>query len=281
MSDAAGPALVCPAGHAFNLARSGYASLVVGGARPHSADSSAMLAARESFLSSGHYQPIAAAVAGAVAAGLAALVEPAPGAARGTGRATGGLVLDLAGGTGYYLAAALEACADARGLVLDLSAAAARRAARRHPRAAAATADAWGRLPLADASVSHAISVFGPRGASELARVLAPGAGLTVVTPTDRHLAQLRAGSWLVGIGGGKTAKLDRALVGFGLTGRRVLEYDVSLAQTQAVDLVMMGPNAFHLERAAVEARLAARDWPLALTVSVLVSRYRRGPERN
>ncbi|MDR2566118.1 MAG: hypothetical protein LBC97_08695, partial [Bifidobacteriaceae bacterium] len=182
LPDAVAPALVCPSRHTFNLARAGYASLVRGGAPRHAADSVAMVQARASFLARGHYQPIAAPVAEAVAeaignaesrpdARLAPQRQPAaecettrrsasnPEPGRGSGlrgRIGEGtpalgfppLILDLAGGTGYYLAEVLDAIPAARGLVLDLSPAAAKRAARCHPRAGAATADAWERLPL-------------------------------------------------------------------------------------------------------------------------------------
>jgi 23S rRNA (guanine745-N1)-methyltransferase len=234
-----------------------------------------MVRARADFLDAGHYWPIAQAVAASVVAGLASSSGPA-----GTGLAAP-LVLDLAGGTGYYLAAVLDALSCARGLVLDRSPAAAKRAARCHPRAAAATADAWRPLPLRDSVVSHAISVFGPRGAVELARVTAPGGGLTVVTPGARHLTEVRAGGWLLGIGGEKEAKLDAALEGFELARRERLEHVARLDRRQATNLVMMGPNAFHTTRTAVDERLEGLSWPLATTVEVVVSRYRRRSERN
>ena len=54
-------------------------------------------------------------------------------------------------------------CPDAVGLALDVSKPALRRAARAHPRAAAALADTWQRLPLADASTAVLLNVFAPR----------------------------------------------------------------------------------------------------------------------
>jgi 23S rRNA (guanine745-N1)-methyltransferase len=111
--------------------------------------------------------------------------------------------------------------------------------------------------------------------------VTAAEGGLTVVTPGEGHLAELRAGGWLLGIGGEKTAKLDRSLVGFELQQRSELAYTVCLARGEAVDLVMMGPNAFHHDWAAVAARLDEMEWPLAVSVAVTVSRYWRSAERN
>ncbi|MDR2379534.1 MAG: hypothetical protein LBD70_08955, partial [Bifidobacteriaceae bacterium] len=146
VSDAAPGALVCGARHTFNLARAGYCSFAVGGAARHLSDTPAMVAARADFLASGHYRLIADAVAAAVAAGLGD--QPAAGPEPAGGGQARPLILDLAGGTGYYLAAALDAAPDARGLVVDLSRAAAKRAAACHPRAGALVADVWGRLPL-------------------------------------------------------------------------------------------------------------------------------------
>ncbi|PPH09306.1 hypothetical protein C5C33_03495, partial [Rathayibacter sp. AY1H3] len=126
--------LRCPLGHSADLARQGYASLLRG-RHATSGDTAAMVQARADLLGSGHYRVIQDAVAAAVPAGAR-------------------LVVDLGCGTGAYLAAVLEAHPAADGLGLDLSAPAARRAARAHPRAAIATADLWQPLPLADASAA-------------------------------------------------------------------------------------------------------------------------------
>src|ERR1700761_2110915 len=117
----------CGRGHRFNLARQGYVSLTSGKGGPGTGDSAAMVMAREAFLGGGHYQPVADA--------LSAL------AAR-SDQGGAGLVLDLAGGTGYYLARVLDALGGRLGACVDLSAPALRPAARAHPRAAALGADA-------------------------------------------------------------------------------------------------------------------------------------------
>ena len=80
---------------------------------------------------------------------------------------------------------------------LDASPAAARLAARILPPdvAEVAVADATGAatpLPLADASVAVALSVFAPRRPSELVRVLGERGVVVVVSPGDDHLAELR-----------------------------------------------------------------------------------------
>src|ERR1700747_2335880 len=153
----------CDRGHSFNIARQGYVSLVSGRGGPGTGDSAAMVMAREAFLRGGHYQPVADARAARAAR---------------SDRGGPGLVLDLAGGTGYYLARVLDALGGRLGTCVDLSAPALRRAARAHPRAAALGADAGGRLPLADESAALVLSVFGPRNPAEIRRVLAPGGTL-------------------------------------------------------------------------------------------------------
>ena len=56
-----GSRLACGRGHSFDIARHGYLNLTTGRAGAGTADSSAMVAARERFLGRGHYQPLAAA----------------------------------------------------------------------------------------------------------------------------------------------------------------------------------------------------------------------------
>jgi 23S rRNA (guanine745-N1)-methyltransferase len=161
-------ALVCQAGHRFDLARQGFVTLRSGRTDPGTADTPAMVAARERFLSGGHYRPIKAALSATVAEAL--IDGPA------------GLVVDLAGGTGAYLSDVLDALPDRTGLCLDLSRPALQRASRAHPRAAAVGADAWQPLPLADGCAAAVLSVFGPRNPPEIERVLAPGGVLVTVS---------------------------------------------------------------------------------------------------
>jgi 23S rRNA (guanine745-N1)-methyltransferase len=170
----------------------------------------------------------------------------------------------------------LERAPAAKGLALDLSAAAARRAARCHPRAAAATADVWSPLPLRDKSESHALVVFAPRARGELVRVLTPKGRVTVVTPHQGHLAELREALPMLGIEPGKPERLDAAMAPLALRSRDRLAYTVTLDVPDVVRLVMMGPNAFHLgpgeARAGAERLLA----PVEVSVGVDVSVYTR-----
>jgi 23S rRNA (guanine745-N1)-methyltransferase len=266
----AGPVLAgedqvrCERGHTFNIARQGYVSLTSGRGGPGTGDSAAMVMAREEFLGAGHYRPVAGTIAGLAVT----LDRDRPGQAPG-------LVLDLAGGTGYYLAALLDALPGRLGVCVDLSAPALRRAARAHPRAVALGADAWQPLPLADGSAALALSVFGPRNPAEIRRVLAPGGALIVATPGTAHLAELREPLGLIGMDERKTARLADAYRGYTAAAERTVRYSLRLGHPAVRDLVAMGPNARHIGAEVLPERVAALPEPFTVTVEVEVRGYR------
>ena len=214
----------CAAGHSFDIARQGYVNLL-GRAAPKNADTPAMLEARARFLGTGHYAPIADAVADAV---------------RGRSR-----VVEVGAGTGHYLAHTLEGSPDAAGMATDVSVAAAKRAARAHPRAGSIVADTWAGLPLRGACADALLCIFAPRNAAEFERILRPGGTLVVAVPTQNHLRELRQSHGLLGIG---EDKVESVLAAFPDWDSRIRteEYVIALDAAQVVDLIAMGPNAFH-----------------------------------
>lgn len=256
--DLGGAVLRCPAGHSFDIARQGYVNLV-----PGRADTPEMVEARDAFLRAGHFRALSEA--------LAEETRTAGGSAASTGRA----VVDLGAGTGHHLAAVLDALPAARGLAIDASPAALRRAARAHERAAAVGADAWKPLPLRDGIATIVLSVFAPRDASELGRILAPGGVLLAVTPTTRHLHELVGPLGLLSVPDDKEDRLDAQLAPrFELAGRRTVEHAMFLARDESAQLVRMGPSAWHVDERSVEERLAALPDPLAVTASMTLSRF-------
>jgi len=282
----AGPSVRCVRGHCFDIARQGYLNLRSGQAAAGTADTPAMAAAREAFLGEGHYAPIADALT-ALAAGALAAGGLAAGAAA---RPVPGIVLDLAGGTGYYLAAMLDSPAgragaaggapdDGRGgragVCVDVSKPALRRAARCHPRAAAVGADVWGRLPVAGGSAAVVMSVFGPRNPAETRRVLAPGGVYLLVTPTGEHLRELIAPLGMLTVDPEKPGRLAAAMSDFGVLAEQRLSYRAGLRRAQARNLVMMGPSGHHVVPAELEPRLAALPDPVMATISVRAVAYR------
>jgi 23S rRNA (guanine745-N1)-methyltransferase len=262
--------LSCLAGHSFDIARQGYVSLFAGGGRTGEADTPTMVEARDAFLRAGHY--------GRLSGELAKEAREAAVAGEAGGAETGGVVVDLGAGTGHHLAAVLDALPDRVGIAVDASAAALRRAARSHPRAAAVGADVWKPLPLRDGIAAIVLSVFAPRNAAEAARVLAAGDSLVAVTPTTRHLHELVGALGLLSVPDDKEDRLDAQLAqDFTLTERRAIEQAMFLARDECEQIVRMGPSAWHVDERSVTERLAAVPDPLAVTASMTLSRYVRG----
>ncbi len=222
-AEVVGRTVACPAGHRFDVARQGYVNLL-GTAPPANADTPAMVAARDRFLATGAFDPVRAALVAAAGQGPT--------------------VAEVGAGTAWYLAGVLQAGAE-RGVALDVSVAAARRAARAHPRAASVVADTWRYLPLRDGCLDALLCVFAPRNPAEFRRVLRPGGRLVVVHPGAGHLAALRRTRGLLDVDPRKDARVAAQLEGFTVSAEQV-RYDVDATAEQVADLVAMGPNAFH-----------------------------------
>lgn len=249
-------AVRCDGGHSFDVARQGYVSMLAG-RRSATGDTGEMVAARERFLAAGHLAPLGAAVARAAA------------------EAAGpGLVVDAGAGTGHYLAGVLDALPDRRGVALDASTAALRRAARCHPRAAAVACDVWARIPVRTGAAGIVLDVFAPRNGDEMHRVLAPSGALVVATPTRRHLRELVDALGLLQVDERKDERVAGALGSrFEQTASVLVEHEVSLGRGDVADAVAMGPSARHV--APDVARLSD---PFPVTVSVEVTTYAPRP---
>lgn len=226
----AGGAVRCRAGHSFDVARQGYVSMLAGH-RGASGDAPEMVAARDRFLSGGNFGPVRDAV---VAAATQVRAE--------------GCVVDVGAGTGDYLAAVLDALPERRGIALDASTAASRRAARCHPRAGAVACDAWERLPVRTGAAAVVLNVFAPRNGAEMSRVLAPGGALVVATPTQRHLHELVERLGLLRVDESKAQRVEDALgPWFGESGSVLVEHAMQLGPADVADVVAMGPSAHHV----------------------------------
>ena len=253
--------LFCTNGHTFDIARQGYVSLLTGASTKMSGDTAAMLDARAAFQDARHFAPIADAVTAAVRRGAE---TPPPFS-----------ILEIGAGTGYYLAAVLDAAPDAHGIALDVSKPAARRGARAHSRAASILADAWRGLPIGDGQVDHVLSVFAPRNADEIDRVLAPGGLVTVVTPTSRHLSELIAPLAMIGVDAAKDDRLAETMSGrFTRLRHTVVEYPMPLTRADIANVAAMGPSAHHAAGQRAE-RIAALPEIVQVTASVTVSTFR------
>lgn len=256
-----GGAVRCERGHAFDVGRPGYVSLLTGrGGAP--GDLAAVIGARERFLAAGHFDPLARALGDVAVALLDGRVP--------------GCVADLGAGTGWYLAHVLDRLPARSGVALDASRPALRRAARAHPRAAAVGCDIWQALPLRSGAAALVVNVFAPRNAAEIARVLAPGGGLAVVTPTARHLAEVRDPLGMLDTAPGKPAHLEETLApGVVAAGRREHEHVAEVSHPDLRALARMGPSAYHTEPEVLARRVAALPDPVPVTVSVVFSTFR------
>ncbi len=254
----------CAAGHSFDYARSGYLNLTrTGGGRARLADTAAMIEARAGFLAAGHYGRVAAAVAGAAVQAAAASTAPTA-------------LAEIGAGTGYYLAACARALGQ-RGTQLDcavgidLSRPAAAHAARQHRDMQFVVADVEERIPLRDGAADVVVSVFAPRPAAELGRVVRPGGELVVAFAGDRHLERLRQRLQLIGIHENKLDRLaERLQPWFEPVSTEALEYEIELTAADARRLALMGPNAWH------DFDPEALDRGHDDLVSVALARFRR-----
>jgi 23S rRNA (guanine745-N1)-methyltransferase len=255
--------LRCDRGHSFDVARQGYVSLLAAGAEVGAGDTAEMVDARARFLAAGHFAPLVAALADRAAA--AAPASP--------------VIADIGAGPGTYLAAVVDRLPGAHGVTLDLSRAAGKRAARVHPRVGAVVADGRLPLPLRSGAFDLALSVFAPRNAPELQRILRPQGTLLVVTPSDRHLNPMVARLQLLTVDPDKARRLDQQLgPHFEQIDQTPCEFPLSLPHAHLEQLVLMGPSAFHADPITLRARIAALPAPVAVTASVTITAYRPRP---
>jgi 23S rRNA (guanine745-N1)-methyltransferase len=249
----------CPRGHAYDLAKQGYLNLLPSASNGIEGDSAAMVGARTVFLGTGHYAPIRDALI--LAAGLD----------------EDDVVVEVGAGTAYYLSGVLGTSQRRRGIALDVSKYAARRAAKVDPRIASVVCDAWRELPLVDGAAQVLLNVFAPRNAAEMARVLAPDGRLLVVTPNQQHLAELVDVLGMVSVDEDKDRRLRDSLAGeFERVGSEPVEETMFLDRTAVEQLVLMTPSARHLNYRELLQRIAVLPEPTIVTLSVTLSMWRR-----
>ncbi|HUJ35667.1 MAG TPA: methyltransferase domain-containing protein [Solirubrobacteraceae bacterium] len=257
--------LICPNGHTHDVARQGYVTLRAPTGRPADGDDAGMIAARAAVQDAGHFEKLTAALVAA---------------ARAAGGSESSLILDVGAGTGHHLAGLLGAMPHARGIALDASRDAARRAARRHHRIAAVRGDVWQQIPLGDATVDLALSVFAPRNGAELVRVVRPDGAVLVATPTSAHLHELAA-LHTVRVDPSKLERLRRRLTpAWCPTSVRRITWTLELTRHDAEALVRMGPAAGHL-KPDLERRLASLREPVLATAAIELRTFRRASARS
>jgi len=167
--------LLCPNGHSFDVARSGYVNLLQPQDRRsrQPGDSSAVVAARRRLHDRGVTQPLLRAIAEMASA------EP------------GDIVLDAGCGDGFYLGTlAREIGFNAHGV--DISIPAINSAARRYPEYEWIVANADRFVPYDDGSFSLVLSVTARMNPQEFRRILRGRGRLLVAIPGPEDLIELR-----------------------------------------------------------------------------------------
>lgn len=234
--------LGCPSGHRFDAASQGYYNLITGKGTAFHADTAEMVEARSAFLGRGHYAPLRAAVADAVAMQVKG---PA-------------VILDAGAGTGYYLEELHRRQPGSRSVALDISKFALRRTARQVPDGVSLVWDVWQPLPIRDSAVDVIINVLAPRNPGQFRRVMRPRGTLVVATPLPGHLAEIASVASLLEVPADKASQLTDSLAGlFEPAGSQEVEFALQLTRADVHNAALMGPAAHHLDRNALQRRLA------------------------
>ena len=167
--------VVCPRGHSFDVARSGYINLLQPQERRSKkpGDTVAAVAARRRL----HDRGVTTPLLDGITEMLAAYADD--------------VVLDAGCGDGFYLGSLAEkAGCEAHGV--DISTPVVDAAARRYPQCEWIVANADRFLPYADRSFSIVLSITARMNAAEFRRVLRTGGRLLVALPAPDDLIELR-----------------------------------------------------------------------------------------
>jgi 23S rRNA (guanine745-N1)-methyltransferase len=252
--------LVCPRGHSFDLACSGYCNLLQPQDRrsKNPGDPREAVEARRRFLDAGHGAALLRAL-------IAEIDAPA-----------GTAILDVGCGEGTYLGGiARERSVEAHGI--DLSASAADLAARRFPEITWIVGNADRFLPWAPESFDLVLSIDARLNPAEMRRVLKPGGCLLVAVPGPDDLIELREAVLGEGLTRDRMERVE-AMLGddFDLEKRQTVRETVRLSPEAARDaLTATYRGARESRRERIEA-ISETD----VTLSHELARF-RAPRRS
>ena len=252
--------LTCAAGHAFDVARSGYINLLQVLDRRSAApgDAPAATDARARLLAAGIGVPIL----DAMVARAATLLPP-----------MGGRVADLGCGTGELLDR-LSRAATIDGVGLDLSTTALTRAARTCPSQTWVVANADRRLPFQDGALDLVLSLNARRNPEECARVLTSGGHLVIGLPAADDLLELRAAVQGAGVVRDRwDAVVASHAEAFTLTGRETLRVVQHIEGAALQDLLLATYRGSRHSAAPQVLALPALDLTLAMDFLVFARR--------
>ncbi|MHA2788658.1 methyltransferase domain-containing protein [Corynebacterium sp. S7] len=261
--------LVSESGHSYDIARQGYVTLASGAGIKHHGDSTEMVAARETFLSQGHFARFVEAVTAAVHDAVDASLgddDRAPN------------LLEVGAGTGYYLAHTLDSFDGALGIGMDISVPAAKILAKAHPRLGAVVADAWGNLPVRDGVIDALTVVFAPRNPAEFARVLSENGQVIVLSADQGHLDELREPLGILTVEDGKVDRMLEQAKGHlvAVQEPELIEFPMTLDRDSIAAQVGMSPSARHIDPTELADKLQALPDTMTVTARGNLTRLAR-----
>ena len=252
---------LCSQGHSFDLAREGYANLLLSHCRRSKdpGDSTEMVQARRRFLDSGAFARLSELIQNTIRELLAA------------GKASGSAnIVDSGCGEGYFLGA-LQGITTGPAYGVDVSKPAIRLAARRYRHARWVIANIMRKMPFASRSIDVILSVLAPRNVAEFTRILKPSGSLVMVVPGPDHLLELR--SRLMADTSPSQTKTDTAIKAcephLALQQKKSITYEMLLNKDALADAVQMTPLFWRSTREA-KADLAGLD-ELRVTMSFVL----------
>lgn len=255
-----GARLVCAGGHAFDLARSGYANVLQPQDRKSvdAGDSKEAVAARRRLADAGVGAPLRDALADVLVARELTGAES--------------VVLDVGCGEGTHLDA-LRARLGFEAWGADLSIPAIEAASKRYPECAWVVLNADRGLAFGDASLDAILSITARRNRDEFRRVLRPGGRVLFALPAADDLHELRAAVHGEATERDRAAKLAADLApAFRLEEERDVRQTLRLAPAALQDALSMTYRGARRSDAAAIASLAAQDVTFSWRVAVFAA---------
>lgn len=235
--------LHCQNGHSFDIARKGYVNLLTTNKRnpKTSGDNAEMVRSRTRFLDKGYYLPLAERIAQT--------------AEKELGRISSPVIIDSGCGEGFYTCVYARNLPDARIFGIDISKAAVSHCMTRvHTDGITncefAVASSF-ELPFLKESADAVISTFAPVSNDEYARVLKRDGKLIVVSPSAKHLFELKSAVY------DKPYENKPNIYGlnkFEKTDESIFEYSQTISSTQdLLDLFSMTPYLYKTSAEGIE----------------------------
>lgn len=249
-----GKSYMCPQGHCFDIAKSGYVNLLMSSAAGRHGDDKTMVRARTEFLNAGYYEPLAVK--------LVSTVKKLAG--------VGAVIVDAGCGEGYY-SAKIEQATDGRLIGIDISREALIAASKRSRSMALAVASTAA-MPVPDESVDVVLNVFSPLFEDEFRRVLKSGGHLIRVVPMEKHLWELKE---LVYDNPYENEKPWLELKDFELESAEELKYEISLESGEMIQKLFMMTPYYYKTGEADQKKLQAAD-KLKTELEFCIAVYRK-----